>query len=104
QSIRAASTGRTHDCKRPMCGTRNDLLPSGGHPHMRRRDVIALLGGTTMLAPFAARAHQAGVPVIGFIHVRSPENSHDLVRGLKRGLAENGYTDGQNVAIDFRWG
>jgi len=36
QSTRTAPTGRTHDCKRPLHCTRNDLLPGGGHPHMRR--------------------------------------------------------------------
>src|SRR5215207_8458224 len=41
QSIRTASTGRTHDCKRPLCCTPNDLLPGGGHPHMRRREFIS---------------------------------------------------------------
>ena len=32
QSTRAAPTGRTHDCKRPLRCTPNDLLPGGGHP------------------------------------------------------------------------
>ena len=45
QSVWAASTGRTHDCKRPLCGTPNYLLPGGGHPHMKRREFITLLGG-----------------------------------------------------------
>src|SRR5262245_9527585 len=34
QSSRTAPTGRTHDCKRPLRCTPNDLLPGGGHPHM----------------------------------------------------------------------
>src|SRR5215510_3264091 len=34
QSTRTAPTGRTHDCKRPLRCTPNDLLPGGGHPHM----------------------------------------------------------------------
>src|SRR5262245_37780312 len=37
QSTRTAPTGRTHDCKRPLRCTPNDLLPGGGHPHMKRR-------------------------------------------------------------------
>ena len=37
-------TGRTHDCKRPQCCTPNYLVPGGGHPHMRRREFITLLG------------------------------------------------------------
>src|SRR6478609_355362 len=44
---RAAGTGRTHDCKRLLCGTRSYLLPGGGHPHMKRREFITLLGSAT---------------------------------------------------------
>jgi hypothetical protein len=49
-SIRASSRFglhqqvRTHDCKRPLCGTPNYLLPGGGHPHMKRREFIACRG------------------------------------------------------------
>src|SRR3954467_13316204 len=38
QSVWAASTGRTHDCKRPLCCTPIYLLPGGGHPHMKTRE------------------------------------------------------------------
>ena len=55
QSVRTASTGRTHDCKRLLCGASHDLLPSGGHPHMRRRTFIAGLGGAAAW-PLVARA------------------------------------------------
>src|SRR5262249_41990189 len=45
QSTRTAPTGRTHDCKRPLRCTPNDLLPGAGHPHAKRREFITLLGG-----------------------------------------------------------
>jgi putative ABC transport system substrate-binding protein len=71
---------------------------------MKRREFISLVGGAATVWPLAARAQQPGRPVIGFIHLRAPDNSNDLVNGFKRGLAENGYVDGQNVTIEFRWG
>ena len=49
QSTRTAPTVRTHDCKRLLCGALHFLLPGGGHPHMKRRDFITLLGGAAVV-------------------------------------------------------
>jgi len=70
---------------------------------MRRREfMITLLGGAAA-RPCVARAQQAALPVIGWISSRSPGESDYLVAAFRKGLKETGYTESQNVSLEFRW-
>ena len=71
---------------------------------MRRREILVLLCGATIACPRAAvRAQRKAMPVIGFLHFGSPDRFAYQIDALRQGLAENGYVDGKNVAIETRW-
>jgi putative ABC transport system substrate-binding protein len=62
-----------------------------------------MLGGFAVALPLAARAQQTQVPVIGYIGNASPEAWAGRLQAFRRGLSDAGFTEGRNVAIEFRW-
>jgi putative ABC transport system substrate-binding protein len=70
---------------------------------MKRREFITLLGGTAATWPLAARAQQAGMPVIGALFGVSKAEWVDSMAGFSSGLRESGFVEARNVATDYRW-
>jgi ABC-type uncharacterized transport system substrate-binding protein len=70
---------------------------------MRRREFVSLLGGAVVVWPFAVRAQQKVMPVIGFLSSSSPGPSAPVLATFHQGLSETGYVEGQNLAIEYRW-
>jgi putative tryptophan/tyrosine transport system substrate-binding protein len=70
---------------------------------MRRRDLIAVLGGAAAASPFAVPAQQKTIPVIGYLSSNSPEIPVGEVAAFKAGLSDAGFAEGRGVTIDYRF-
>jgi len=71
---------------------------------MKRRELMLLVGGTAIRWPFALRAQQKAMPVIGVLGSGVPGPwAAPLFAAFRRGLSESGYVEGQNLAIEYRF-
>jgi putative tryptophan/tyrosine transport system substrate-binding protein len=69
---------------------------------MRRREFMAGLGSAAAW-PLAVRAQQPALPVIGYLGLAAPDPNSPAVTSFRRGLADSGFAEGQNVMFEFRW-
>jgi putative tryptophan/tyrosine transport system substrate-binding protein len=69
---------------------------------MRRREFFGAVIGASCWS-LTARAQQAAMPVIGFLHAGSPDENLKRLDAFRKGLADAGFVEGKNVAIEYRW-
>ena len=70
---------------------------------MRRRKFITLLGGTAVAWPLAGRAQQPAIATIGYLSSKNEESEANIIAGVRKGLAEQGLIEGQNVSFVYHW-
>jgi putative ABC transport system substrate-binding protein len=70
---------------------------------MRRRQFITLLGGAAVLWPTAVQAQQPMMPRVGFMNILSPDVAPHFVPAFRQGLKEQGFVEGQNLAVEYQW-
>src|SRR5262245_43216434 len=71
--------------------------------HMRRREVLSVLGCAAISWPLTARAQRDALPLIGFVRITSATGFENLVSAFRLGLKDAGFVDGENVRVETRW-
>jgi putative ABC transport system substrate-binding protein len=70
---------------------------------VKRREFITLFSGAAVTWPLSTHAQQTAMPVVGFLHTLAAENVPKPMAGFHQGLKEQGYIEGRNLAIEYRW-
>jgi len=71
---------------------------------MRRRDFVTVLTGAAATWPLMSLAQQPPtIPVIGYLNGASAAQFPQLLAGFHKGLSETGYSEGRNVAFEYRY-
>src|SRR6516165_8296617 len=78
------------------------MVVGAGRKPMERREFISILGSAAAW-PLVVRAQQAAMPVIGYLSGATLETMREPVAAFHRGLADAGFAEGRNVAVEYRW-
>ncbi|MBL8526328.1 MAG: hypothetical protein JNL68_01450, partial [Burkholderiales bacterium] len=70
---------------------------------MNRRAFIAGIGAGLVIVPYILGAGPVKVARIGWLHPRSAASAQNLVDAFRQGLRENGWIEGQNIVIEYRF-
>jgi hypothetical protein len=81
----------------PLCRIHLDL------EYRELHALTVILASLCDAAQTSGAAQQAAVPVVGFMHILSPENVPHFVPAFRQGLKEQGFVEGQNLAVEYRW-
>ena len=70
---------------------------------MKRREFITFLGGAVAAWPFTARGQNLAIATIGYLSSKDEKSEAGIIAGVRKGLAEQGLVEGQNVSLAYRW-